>query len=158
MGLTNLGIVHTLVSIVALACGLAALLKYHQIPHGSTLGKVYFWTTFVTAATGLGIFQHGGFGPPHVLSILTIIALAVAWAAAGNLFGGASRYLVVAAYTTTVLFHLIPGFTETLTRLPPGSPVAASQDAPILVGIDSVLFVVYLIVLGLQLRKVHAAK
>ncbi|MGH8641875.1 MAG: hypothetical protein ACRET6_09180 [Burkholderiales bacterium] len=73
-------------------------------------------------------------------------------AAASTLFGGASRYIQVISYSTTVLFHMIPGFTETLTRLPRGAPLAGSPEAPILQGIFAVLFAIFLIGLTLQIR------
>lgn len=157
MGLTTLGTIHTAIGLVALGCGLYALVRFKEIAGRSRLGIFYFWTTMITAATGLGIFQHGGFGPPHVLSILTILALIVAFVAVNtHFYGRFSRHTEVGAYTTTVLFHLIPGFTETLTRLPAGNPIASSQEAPILKGIAAVLFVAYVVVLGMQLRRINA--
>ena len=36
-----------------------------------------------------------------------------------------------------------PGFTETLTRLSAGAPIAASRDAPILQMIDAILLVLF---------------
>jgi len=35
------------------------------------------------------------------------------------------------AYSSTVFFLMIPTVTETLTRLPSGDPVVASQEDPI---------------------------
>jgi len=34
--------------------------------------------TAITSPTGFGIFQHGGFGKPHVLGIVTLLVLAIA--------------------------------------------------------------------------------
>lgn len=114
--------------------------------------------TLITALTALGIFQHGGFGPPHVVAILTLVALAVgAVAATTTFYGRASRYVQVISFSLTFLFHLIPGFTESLTRLPPGAPLVASQEAPIFKGIYAALFVLFLIVVTLQVRRLRAA-
>jgi uncharacterized membrane protein len=157
-GLTTLGVFHTLVSLVALFCGFYSLAKYNEVSLKNRVGQVYLVATFITAATGLFIFQHGGFGPPHVLSILTILALIVGTVASTTrLYGRASRYIQVIAYSSTVFFHMIPGFTETLTRLPLGHPIAASQDAPLLQVIDATLLVIFLIALAFQLRWVHSA-
>ncbi len=107
----------------------------------------------ITAVTALGIFQHGGFGPPHPLAVLTLVALAVGGSAETlRLFGGASRYVQAISYSSTVLFHMIPAFTESLTRLPPGEPLVASQEAPIFQGIDGALRVAFLIGATLQVR------
>jgi uncharacterized membrane protein len=153
LGLTTLGLFHTLIGLFALVCGFRLLLLNKEISLRTRLGQVYLVTTLITAATGLGIFQHGGFGPPHVLSILTLAALAVGTLAASSaLFGAGSRYVQAVAYSSTVLFHLIPGLTETLTRLPPASPLVASAEAPVFQVIYGILFVLFLVGLAFQLR------
>ena len=152
-GLTPLGIVHTAVGLVALICGVWTLARDKEISTRNTLGQTYLAATLVTALTALGIFQHGGFGPPHMLAIFTLAALAVGTVAAlTNLFGRWSRYLQAIGYSTTMLFHIIPGFTEALTRLPPGQPVLPSADAPAFGPIYGTLFLVFLVGLVLQLR------
>lgn len=152
-GLTTLGVFHTAVSLVAVVSGLWALARYREILLTNRLGQVYLVTTFLTAATGLGIFQHGGFGPPHVLSILTIVALATGTVAVvSRLFGRASRYVQAISYSATMLFHMVPGFTESLTRLPPSAPLVASAEAPVFQGIYGTLLLIFLIGLALQLR------
>jgi uncharacterized membrane protein len=158
MGLTTLGFFHTLIALVALICGIYTLAKYKEISPRNRSGQVYLVMTLIAAVTSLGIFQHGGFGPPHVLAILTIIALIVGTVAATTRFyGRASRYIQIIAYSATILFHLIPGFTESLTRLPLGHPLVASQDAPIIQVIAAVLLVGYLIGVTLQIRRMRAA-
>jgi len=156
-GLTPLGIVHTAIGLVAVACGFWALARYKEITAQTAIGRTYLVTTFLTAATGLGIFQHGGFGPPHALSILTLIALATGFAAAQTgVLGRRTRYLQAACYSGTLLFHMIPAFTETLTRLPAGGPVFPDADAPGLRPIYAALLVVFAVGLALQLRWLRA--
>ena len=159
LGLTTLGFFHTVISLVAVVSGFWAVARYKEILPTNRLGRVYLVTTFLTAATGLGIFQHGGFGPPHILSILTLIALAVGTVAAvSELFGRASRYIQAISYSTTLLFHMIPGFTESLTRLPPSAPLAASPEAPVFQSIYGTLFLIFLIALAFQLRRLHQSR
>jgi uncharacterized membrane protein len=153
LGLTPLGVVHTAISLVALAAGVRALVKYRVISTRNQAGRIYLVTTCLTAATGLFIFQHGGFGPPHALSILTLAALgAGAVASQSSVFGKWSRYVEAVCYTTTILFHLIPAFTETLTRLPLGNPVFPNAEAPQFGPIYTTLLVLFLAGLTLQLR------
>jgi uncharacterized membrane protein len=153
LGLTTLGVIHTAISLVAVVSGFWTLARYREISTSNGLGKTYLVTTFLTAATGLGIFQHGGFGPPHVLSILTLLALLVGTlAAVTGLFGRASSYVQAIFYSATLFFHMIPGFTETLTRLPPGAPVLPSADAPPFKVINAVLLLLFLVGLAFQLR------
>jgi uncharacterized membrane protein len=153
LGLTTLGIIHTAISLIAVVTGLIALIRDKVISIKNGLGQTYLLTTLLTAATGLGIFQHGGFGKPHVLSILTIIALIVGTVAATtNFYGRFSRVTNAIAFTATYLFHLIPGITESLTRLPPGAPIASSADDPFLKPFVGAFVVLFLIVVTLQIR------
>jgi len=158
-GLTPLGVVHTAVSLVAVAAGLIALVRDGRISPRNTLGKVYIVTTVITCLTGFGIFQHGGFGKPHVLGIITLVVLGVA-AVAGrtDVFGRFSRHVETVSYTATFLFHMIPGVTETTTRLPLGAPLLPNADAPQLQAAAGVLFVLFLVVAVLQVRKLRSGQ
>ena len=155
-GLTPLGVVHTAISLVALAAGIWALVRDHRILPGSTLGRVYIWTTVLTCLTGFGIFQHGGFGKPHALGVLTLIVLAVALAAPRvAALGRAAPYLQTLGLSLTFFFHLIPGATETFTRLPMGAPVFSSPEDPTLQKIVGALFLGYVIGAVLQARRLR---
>jgi uncharacterized membrane protein len=157
-GLTTLGIFHTLMGAIALICGFWTLQRYREILLTNRPGQLYLIATLITALTSLGIFRHGGFGPPHALAILTLVALAVGTlAAVSNLFGRKSRAVQTTAYSSTILFHLIPGLTETLTRLPSANPLVASQDAPVFKLIYGILLLIFLIGLTLQLRWLSAS-
>jgi uncharacterized membrane protein len=153
LGLTTLGVFHTAIALVAVVCGFVALARDKEISPKNRFGQIYLISTLVTAVTALGIFQHGGFGPPHVLAVLTLVALAVGTVAASSQrFGRPSRYVRAICYSSTMLFHMIPAVTESATRLPPGAPLVASQDAPILQGINLALLVAFLVGVTLQVR------
>src|SRR5262245_60737859 len=144
-GLSSLGLIHTAISLVALVTGFILIVRDRSISPEARLGPTYLFATLLTAATALGIFRHGGFGPPHALAVLTLAALAAGWAASYmRIFGRAAPYVEAVCYSATYLFHLIPGFTETLTRLPAGAPIAASDQAPILQAIDATLLALFL--------------
>jgi uncharacterized membrane protein len=153
LGLTTFGTIHAAISLVALVSGFWALARDQEMTSHTPLGRTYLIATLLTALTGLGIFQHGGFGPPHVLSLLTLPALAVGFAASvTGVLGRRSRHLQAICYSATLLFHMIPGFTETLTRLPAGPPVFADAEAPGLRTIYAALLVVFVVGLVLQLH------
>ena len=158
LGLTPLGAIHTAISLIALAAGIVALARDKEIIAKSTLGKTYIWATVLTCLTGFGIFQHGGFGKPHALGVITLVVLALAMLAArSTLFGRASRYVETISYTMTFFFHLVPGFTETGTRLPAGAPLFANPDDPALQRVIGVVFLLVLIGIGLQVRRLRSA-
>ena len=158
LGLTAPGVVHTIASLVALVCGFRALARDREIKPGNLLGQVYLVATVVTAATALVIFQHHGrFGPGHALAIVTLVAVAVGSIAAfTRVFGRWSRDMQAVAYSSTLLFHLIPGFTEALTRLPFGDPVFRNAEAPEFRAIYGALLLLFLVGITFQLRWLHA--
>ena len=125
--ITLLGWFHTALGIIALSGGAFTLIKYKEISPKNRSGKIYLLATLVTAASALGIFQHGGFGAGHILAVLTLLALSLgSLAAFTQVFGKWSRYFQACGYSATLLFHSIPAITDGLLRLPVGDPVITS--------------------------------
>ncbi len=156
-GLTGLGTIHTAISLVAVAAGLVALWRWREITLDNLTGQLYAVTTVLTCVTGFGIFQHGGFGKPHVLGIVTLAVLVLAWAAARGAFGRRARIVEVVSLSATFLFHWIPAITETTTRLPIGAPLLPNADAPELVKATGVLVLLFLIGATLQVLRLRKA-
>src|SRR5712664_3542044 len=105
-GLTQLGVIHTAISLIAVAARLIALIRDKEISPRNMLGKTYVITTVITCLTGFGIFQHGGFGKPHVLGIITLIVLAVALLAErSGTFARLSRYVATLGYSLALFLH-----------------------------------------------------
>ncbi|TFW16115.1 hypothetical protein [Duganella callida] len=148
-GLTYLGVIHTLISLVAVAAALVAFSRDGSIDPARPMGKLYLWSTVLTCLTGFGIYQHGGFGKPHMLGIITLVVLGVAWLTGRRQWAGVSTV----CFTLTFLFHMIPAVTETSTRLPYGSPWLSSPEAPELQAITGVLFVLFVIGAIVQVRR-----
>ncbi len=156
LGLTPFGLFHTLISLVAVIAGVISFVRSGRISPGDLLGRVYVAFTVASCITALGIFHHGGFGPPHAVAILTLVLLGVAALARGtSLFGRASRYVETLSYSATFLFHMIPAVTETSTRLPPGDPLVANADAPALKATYLVLLVLFAIGATVQWRALR---
>ena len=154
-GLTSLGIFHTAISLIAVATGATALVRNGKISWENSLGKIYVITTVVTCLTGFGIFQHGGFGKPHALGVITLVVLAVIFAAQNNAFKSYSAYVVTVGYSLTFFFHIIPGITETTSRLPADAPLTSGPDDPNIKMAIGICFVLFLIGAVLQVRKMR---
>ena len=155
-GLTSLGVFHTIISLIAVATGAIALIRDGRISWDNSLGKTYVVTTIIVCLTGFGIFQHGGFGKPHVLGIITLVTLGVVWAANKGSLGKASRYIERVGYSLTFFFHIVPAVTESATRLPLDAPLASSPDDPRIQMVIGVCFVLFLIGAVLQVRKMQS--
>jgi len=130
--MTALGWFHTVMGILAIGTAAFTLRRHQFINLTSFSGRIYLLITLVVASTALMIFNQGGFGVGHVLAIMTLAAVAVgALLERHPLMGGFSIYLQTAAYSATVLFHMVPAITDFLRRLPVGDPFVQSLDAPL---------------------------
>jgi len=156
-GLTNLGVIHTAISIVAVIAGIVCFFRYGSISLRNTAGRTYVILTVLTCLTGFPIFQHGGFGKPHILGIVTLLVLAIA-AVAGrtNVFGKVSRYVETVSYSATFFFHMIPALAEGATRLPPGAPLFDNPEAPQLQVVTGIFFVLFLLGASYQVWKLRS--
>jgi uncharacterized membrane protein len=154
-GLTSLGVFHTAISLVAVATGAISLIRDGKISWDNSLGKTFVITTVVVCLTGFGIFQHGGFGKPHVLGIITLVTLGVVWAANKGSLGKASPFIERVGYSLTFFFHIVPGITESATRLPLDAPLASGPDDPRIQMVIGICFVFFLIGAVLQVRKMR---
>lgn len=158
-GLTQLGVIHTAISLVAVGAGIVALLRDGLITSRNGIGTVYVIATVLTCFTGFGIFQHGGFGKAHLLGVVTLIVLGVAAVAEyTRAFGRVGIHVATLSYSATFLFHWIPAITEATTRLPPGRPLLPDADAPELQIATGVLVVVFLLGASVQLRLLRAVR
>lgn len=158
LGLTTLGTIHTAIAIVGLIAGFVALFRYSEISTRTTAGMVFFIGTALAALTGLGIFQHGGFGNPHVLSIVTLVILAAAFAAERRgTFGRQSVLVSRLGYLFALFLHFIPGTVETLTRLPRGAPYLSHPEDPRAFPIIGTFFAIFVIGAIWQILRVRRA-
>ncbi len=144
-GLTHLGAVHTLLSLVAVAAGIVSFVRYGSISLRTRVGSIYIVATVLTCVTGFGIFRTGEFGPAHAVGVLTLVILAFAVLVEKRApVGTTPRAVEVVSYTTTFFLHMIPAINETTTRLPPSAPLASGPNDPlilVLVGVALVLFI-----------------
>ncbi len=149
--ITLFGWFHTIVGVLSLITGFASLAKYKLINFSQPVGCAYLLLTLTAAASALAIYQHGGFGVAHVLAVLTIMAVLIGLVAEKwRLFGGLSRYIQAAAYSATLLFHMIPAITDGLMRLPADSPIVTEISDPLLRGFYLAFLIAYVIGFSLQ--------
>jgi len=151
-GISNFGMLHTLIGLLAVIAGYTLLIRNGAIGPRNALGQFYIVSTVITCVSGFFIFRHGSFGVAHVLGVITLATLGIAWLAARtSVFGRLTRYVETLAYTATLFFHMIPGFVETTTRIPQGKPFASGPDDPAL---QAILGTVLLLFLGFGAAQV----
>jgi hypothetical protein len=103
--------------------------------------------------------RTGKLSEAHGLTVLTLIVLAVAVLLGRNAVLGSWRHVAASlAFTLTVYFHFIPGFTETLTRVPIGAPLVSGPQDPLLQKLVGATFLVFLVGMILQVRALRRGR
>lgn len=150
--ISPLGFFHTFIGILALLSGFTVLWKNKSMSYKPTLGKVYLFSTFITAVSSLMIFKHGSFNIAHALGVLTIAAVIVGiFIEKIVLFKSLNKYFVNLCYSSTILFHLLPTATEILTRFPKHAPFVTSIEEPLVQKTFLVILIFFLIGLIIQM-------
>ena len=154
LGITPFGLFHTLISCVSLGAGIYGLWRHGELSYRNRNGKIYLWGTAAACVTGFFIVRHGGFSQAHALGILTLVVLLSAWIAdRGAADRGIRRCFAALAYTATVFFHFIPGFNETLVRVPPSDPIISGPEDPLLFLLVGLVLLVFLVIGLVQARR-----
>ena len=157
--LSNLGIIHTIISILAIISGIIALFRDGKINPKNGLGKWYIILTIATCLTSFGIMKTGHFTPAHGLSVLVLLLLPLGiyarsiWKKGTR---GATAEIIILSLTLFLSF--IPAVTESLTRLPIAQPIAESPDASLVKMSNLGLAIVFTLIIIFQLRKARMLK
>jgi len=146
MGLSSVGIFHTIIGIIAIVAAVVSYLKYSKINLAELSGKIYFYCTIITALTALGISKHGGFNAGHVFSILILILVLVAYFLYSRKIGNnRNRYFENFFLSFSFFLSWLPTVNETFTRIPIGHPLAKAPSDPV-IGITLLVLLVLFIV------------
>lgn len=145
MGLSNLGIFHTVIGIAAIIAALVSFIRYGKIYLSALSGKIYFYGTLITSLTALAISKHGGFNPGHVFSLLIVVLILVAFFLySKKQLSTKARYFENFLLTFSFMLSMVPTVNETLTRVPLGHPLAKGPTDPIIGKILLIFFIVFL--------------
>lgn len=146
MGLTNLGIFHTVIGVIAIVAAITSFVKYRKINIAARSGKIYFYTTVVTSLTALGISKHGGFNPGHVFALFIVVLVVTAFylhtVRKGN---NRARFFENFCLSFSFFLSLIPTVAETYQRVPVGHPLASGPGDPAVGKTLGVLFILFVI-------------
>lgn len=154
MGLSSLGIFHTIIGVAAIVAAVVDFIKYGKINLNTLSGKIYFYGTVVTSLTSLGISKHGGFNPGHVFAIFIVfLVLGAYFLHTKRKNSGRARYFENLGLSFSFFLSLVPTVNETFTRVPLGHPLAKDIKDPVIANTLLVLLVLFIIGSIYQFRK-----
>lgn len=146
MGLSVLGIFHTIIGVVAIVSALVSFVRFGKVNLNHITGKLYFYFTIITSVTALGISRHGGFNAGHALSLVILILISIAFYLHSKKGGNnKARYFENFLMSFSFLLSMLPTVNETLTRVPVGHPLAKDINDPLIGKTLFVIFVLFIV-------------
>lgn len=156
--LSQLGIFHTVISIIALIFAGIALFGEGLIKPFSKLGKYYSVLTAIACISSFWLSKSGKFNPGHAIGILILLLLILAYYLGDKVLAKSKAlYIQTFSMSTTVFLSLIPAVNETLSRLPVDQPLSSGPDSPIVQNVVKVLLVLLIAGLAGQYFKLKKA-
>ena len=154
MGLSGLGIFHTVIGVIAIVAAVIALIRNGKIDLSKLAGKIYFYCTLVTSLTALGLSHVVGINPGHILALLIVVLISVAYflyiKKQGN---NRARFIENFFLSFSFFLSLLPTVNETFNRIPVGHPLASGPTDPLIGKTLLFLFILFVVGSVLQFRK-----
>ena len=145
MGLSVLGIFHTIIGIGAIVGAVVAFIKYGKINLDVLSGKIYLYATIVTSVTALGLSKHGGFNAGHVFSFfILLLVLGAYFLYSRKKESPKARFFENFCLSFSFFLSLVPTVNETFTRIPLGHPLAKNIGDPVIGRTLLLLFVLFI--------------
>lgn len=154
MGLSYIGIFHTLIGILALVAAIISFIRYGKINLEKLAGKIYLYGTIIASLTALGISKHGGFNPGHAFSIFILLLILLAFFLHSKRKGN-NRFRFFENFSLSFSFFLslVPTVNETFTRIPVGHPLAKDISDPLIGNTLLTLLILFMLGSVFQFRK-----
>ncbi|HTI94609.1 MAG TPA: hypothetical protein VL727_28650 [Puia sp.] len=154
MGLSHLGIFHTIIGVAAIIVAVMSLIKNGKIDLSRLTGKIYFYCTLITSLTALGLSSVKGVNPGHILALLIVLLISAAYFLYAKKQGNNGyRFIENFFLTFSFFLSLIPTVNETFNRVPVGHPWASGPKDPLIGKTLLLFFILFIIGSVLQFRK-----
>ncbi len=156
MSVATFTLLHVLISLAALASGIVALAAMIAGRPPALWNGIFLAMTAATSITGF-FFHSVSFGPPHVIGLISLIVLAVAYFAlfAGHL-QGVWRPVYAIAATTGFYLNAFVGVVQAFQKVPLLAASAPTQAEPPFVAAQGLLFILVVITGIYAVRRLRA--
>lgn len=153
MGLSTLGIFHTIIGIIAIIAAIISYVRFSKINLQHITGKIYYYFTIVTSLSSLGLLKHG-FNPGHIFALFIVVLVVIAYFLHAKKQGNnKNRYFENFLLSFSFFLSWVPTINETFNRIPVGHPLANGPKDPIIGKTLLLFFILFVIGSVLQFRK-----
>ncbi|SKA39430.1 hypothetical protein SAMN02745126_06235 [Enhydrobacter aerosaccus] len=130
LSLATFTLVHVGISLIGIVSGIVVL--YRMVAFRPIVGwnELFLVTTILTSVTGF-LFPFHGFGPAHILGVLSLLVLAIAlYALYPRHLSGAWRPLYAAAAALALYFNVFVAVAQAFGKIPALTALAPTQSEP----------------------------
>ena len=153
LSIENFTILHTAISLIAIASGLivlAGMLRARRLPGWTA---VFLVTTLLTSVTGF-MFPINGLTPAIVFGLISIVILAIALAALYlKHLSGAWRWIYVTTALVALYLNVFVLIVQSFQKLPALQKLAPTQSEPPFLIAQAAALIAFLILGAMAARK-----
>lgn len=153
LSIENFTILHTAISLIAIASGLivlAGMLRARRLPGWTA---VFLVTTILTSVTGF-MFPINGLTPAIVFGLISIVILVIALAALYlKHLSGAWRWIYVTTALVALYLNVFVLIVQSFQKLPALQKLAPTQSEPPFLIAQAVALIAFLILGAMATRK-----
>jgi len=145
--------VHVIISLVAIAAGLALLPALLANRRSDGLTAFFLATTILTSVTGF-FFHSKAIGPPHVVGAVSLVVLAVAlFALYVRKLAGLWRPIYVISAIIALYLNCFVGVVQAFQKIPALNAFAPTGTEPPFAAAQGALLVVFVILGFMAVRR-----
>jgi hypothetical protein len=142
---------HVLISLIGIITGIVVMLAMLNGHHARVWAKTFLVTTIATSVTGF--MFHSKFGPAHVIGVISLVVLAVAWTALyGFKLQGRWRWIYVVSAAIALYLNIFVAVVQTFQKVAFFHSLAPTQAEPPFAIAQGIVLVAF-IVLGILAAK-----
>jgi len=146
---------HVILSLIGIVSGIVvvfAMLGANRLPG---LTALFLLTTVATSVTGF-MFHFASFGPPEIVGVISLVALAAAILALYSYkLAGAWRWIYVAAAVFALYLNVFVGVVQTFQKVAFFHALAPTQTEPPFAVAQGVVLIAFVAVGLAAVRKFH---
>ncbi|HEY2419511.1 MAG TPA: hypothetical protein VGH84_16460 [Steroidobacteraceae bacterium] len=155
LSLANFTLLHVIISLIGIASGLIAVLGLcgGRLLAGWT--ALFLLTTVATSVTGF-MFPSSTFGPPQIVGVISLIALAIALSAL-YLYrvAGPWRWIYAITAVLSLYLNMFVGVAQAFDKIPALHPLAPTGSEPPFKIAQAIVLIAFIVLAIAAVRRFH---
>jgi hypothetical protein len=153
LSLANLTLLHLIISLIGIATGLIAVLGLYCGRLLSGWTALFLVTIVATSITGF-MFPSTSFGPPQIVGVISLIALAIAISALYFYHvAGPWRWIYAITAVLSLYLNVFIGVVQAFDKVPVLHPLAPTGSEPPFKVAQLIVLVIFIVLAVIAVRR-----